>query len=125
MVNKIENGGLNRQDISCKIKLLQLKCVKKMMEDDFNAPWNAYINTKFTEPISEVVYHNYTKQMYPTNFIMNYLPCGLKFITQYLIIMKKYADKQYGTMPTYCQMVNVYYIRIENENNNIYARHDQ
>jgi hypothetical protein len=65
MINTIENGGMNLQDITCKMESLKLKWIKKLTDDEFKSPWKAYLNSKFKENIEKVIHYNYTKDMYP------------------------------------------------------------
>jgi hypothetical protein len=39
MIKRIEDGGLNLQDLECKIKSMKLNWINKLYNPDFKAPW--------------------------------------------------------------------------------------
>ena len=65
LINTLENGGQNLQDIKCKGKSLKLKWIKYLLDDDYKMPWKSYVQAHFKDSIKEVINYNYTENNYP------------------------------------------------------------
>jgi hypothetical protein len=39
LINTVENGAMNLQDINCKKKSLKLKWIKYLMDEEYKSPW--------------------------------------------------------------------------------------
>jgi hypothetical protein len=65
MIGKIEDGGLNLQDLESKIRATKINWIKKLADENYKAPWKANVEQYFKDSIQEVVKHNCTKEDYP------------------------------------------------------------
>ena len=66
MINKIESGGLKLQDIETKIKSMKLKWIKQILDPDYISPWKTYLDSKFTQNITDIPVYNMNSNDYPT-----------------------------------------------------------
>jgi hypothetical protein len=51
MINNIDEGALNLQDLECKINAIKLNWIKKLYDNDLEASWKSYIEQHFNEDI--------------------------------------------------------------------------
>ena len=65
MINKIEDGGLNLQDLQCKIKSTKINWIKKLGDKDYKAPWKTNIEQCFKENMDGIVKYNLATVDYP------------------------------------------------------------
>jgi hypothetical protein len=65
MINKIEDGGLNLQDLECKLKSIKINWIKKLYDKEYKAPWKSNIDQYFKEDIGEIVHYSLAENYYP------------------------------------------------------------
>ena len=58
MTSKIEDTGLNNQDLECKVKSMKLNWIIKLANKEYNAPWKHFVAQHFTTQIENVVQAN-------------------------------------------------------------------
>jgi exonuclease III len=66
LINSIDNGGLKLQDLETKIKSLKLKWISKLIDNEYNAPWKSYVQTKMPYmDVNKCPYYNMKYNKYP------------------------------------------------------------
>jgi hypothetical protein len=65
MISRIEEGGLNLQDLDCKIKATKINWIRKLADHEHKAPWKTNIEQHFKTNIEDIVKHNLVMADYP------------------------------------------------------------
>ena len=58
LVITVQEGGLNLNDLECKIKAIKIKLVKNIINEKHSTPWKSYINDKNKTNINKILEHN-------------------------------------------------------------------
>jgi hypothetical protein len=58
MINSIEDGGLNIQDLECKLKSLKINWIKQLACTEYMAPWKSYLAQYFKSNIENITTAN-------------------------------------------------------------------
>ena len=66
IINKIEYGGLEWQELGAKIKSLKAKWIRQIIDSEYTSPWKKYLVSKFDQDINEIPYCNMSENDYPT-----------------------------------------------------------
>jgi hypothetical protein len=64
LINKIEDSGLNVQNLECKLKSIKSNWITKLYNKEYKAPWKLNIEQYFKEDIEEIVKFNLASNDY-------------------------------------------------------------
>ena len=102
MINKTEDGGLNLQNLECKLKSIKSNWITKLYNKEYKAPWKLNIEQYFKEDIEEIVKFNLASNDYSEfkdKFYIDMGKHGLNYHIKSCVVLRKYVINAYATTP--------------------------